>query len=550
MMRYRFSLLAAAASMLALGPWAVPAAQAKEPKRPNILWISCEDISPNLGCYGDPWASTPNLDRLAAQGARFTRAFVPAPVCAVMRCGVITGVYSCSIGGQHMRSRIIPPPHIKCFPEYLRRAGYWCTNRSKTDYQFESPPSAWDRNGPRHDDWRGRRPGQPFFCVINLTISHESQARHDPRFHQQLRRRLAPEQIHRAKDAGPHLPPYIPNTPEARRNWAWYYDNISEMDRQVGEILRRLEEDGLADETIVVFWSDHGQGLPRGKRWLYDSGIRVPLIVRWPGKIAPGTVREDLVSLIDLAPTMLALAGVPVPQYMQGRMFLGPHTQPEPKYVFAHRDRMDETYDLFRCVRGRRFLYIRNFEPQRPYSQTIQYMDLMPAMQQWRRLAAADKLNAVQGLWFVPHKPVEELYDTQRDPHNLHNLAGDPRYRKVLQQMRQALEKWQVAVGDLGMIPEPVMMHRMKPQGRVPTTAQPVVQQKRLPDGRVQITARCSTPGASLVWRSRPRFPDRWALYTTPVIVPAGQQVQLKACRLGYADSPVVIIQAGGGGRK
>ncbi len=545
MLRFSLSLLATTACVLAPEGWFASAAQAEEPKRPNILWISCEDISPNLGCYGDPWASTPNLDRLAAQGARFTRAFVPAPVCAVMRCGVITGVYSCSIGGQHMRSRIIPPPQIKCFPEYLRRAGYWCTNRSKTDYQFQSPPSAWDRNGPRHDDWRGRRPGQPFFCVINLTISHESQARHDPRFHEQLRRRLRPEQIHRAEDAGPHLPPYIPNTPEARRNWAYYYDNISEMDRQVGEILRRLEEDGLADETIVVFWSDHGKGLPRGKRWLYDSGIHVPLIVRWPGKIAPGTVREDLVSLIDLAPTMLALAGVPVPEYMQGRVFLGPKTQPEPEYVFAHRDRMDETYDLFRCVRGRRFLYIRNFEPQRPYSQTVQYMDLMPAMQQWRRLAAADKLNAVQGLWFVPHKPVEELYDTQRDPHNLHNLAGDPQYRHVLQEMRQALEKWQVEVGDLGMIPEPVMMHRMKPQGRIPTTAQPVVQQKRLPDGRVQITARCSTPGASLVWRSRPRFPDRWALYTGAVVVPAGQQVQVKACRLGYYDSPVVTIQAG-----
>ncbi len=537
--------LAGVLALLVLGWWLVGSSQAAEPKRPNILWISCEDISPNLGCYGDPWASTPNLDRLAAQGARFTRAFVPAPVCAVMRCGVITGVYSCSIGGQHMRSRIIPPPHIKCFPEYLRRVGYWCTNRWKTDYQFESPPSAWDRNGRQHDDWRGRRPGQPFFCVINLTISHESQARHDPRFHEQLRRRLRPEQIHREEDAGRYLPPYIPNTPEARRNWAWYYDNISEMDRQVGEILRRLEEDGLADETIVVFWSDHGQGLPRGKRWLYDSGIHVPLIVRWPGKIAPGTVREDLVSLIDLAPTMLALAGVPVPDYMQGRVFLGPKTQPEPKYVFAHRDRMDETYDLFRCVRGRRFLYIRNFEPQRPYSQTIQYMDLMPAMQQWRRLAAADKLNAWQGLWFVPHKPVEELYDTQADPHNLHNLAGNPRYRHVLQEMRQALEKWQVEVGDLGMIPEPVLMHRMKPLGKVPTTAQPTVQQKRLPDGRVQITAQCPTPGSSIVWRSQRHTGDRWALYTGPVVVPAGERVQLKACRLGYYDSPAVTLQAG-----
>ncbi len=525
-----------------LGSLMIPGAlPAQTDQRPNILWISCEDISPNLGCYGDPWASTPNLDRLAAQGVRFTRAFTPSAVCAVVRCGIITGVYSCSIGGHHMRNRIIPPPHIKCFTEYLRAAGYWCTNRSKTDYQFESPLTAWDRNGPRHDDWRSRPPGKPFFCVINLTISHESQARHSEEFHRRLRQRLRPEQIHREEDAGRYLPPYIPNTPEARRNWAYYYDNISEMDRQVGEILRRLEEDGLAENTIVVFWSDHGQGLPRGKRWLYDSGTHIPLIVRWPGKIPPGSVRHDLVSVLDLAPTMLALAGLEVPEYMHGRVFLGPRTEPEPEYLFFHRDRMDETFDKIRAVRDRRFLYIRNLEPYRPYSQPIQYMDLMPAMQQWRRLASLGHLRGPQRLWFAPTKPVEELYDTQADPHNIHNLAHDPRYAQVLQRMRQALEQWQEEIGDLGMLPEPVMMHRMKPLGRIPRTAAPVAQTSPATDGKVQVQLSCPTEGASIAWRVAGRD-GSWHLYTKPVLVEPGAVVEALACRLGYFDSPVIRI--------
>ncbi|HUG93472.1 MAG TPA: sulfatase, partial [Planctomycetaceae bacterium] len=337
--------MAAAAVLAGAVPSGAPAhAAERAPSRPNILWISCEDTGVQLGCYGDDYATTPNLDRFAAQGVLFENCFTHSGVCAVARSGLITGMYPISIGSQHMRSRIVPPPYVKCFPEYLRAAGYWCTNRSKTDYNFDPPLTAWDENSPQSRDWRGRAPGQPFFSVINLTVSHESQIRanfrglkHDP--------------------GKVKLPPYIPDTPLTRRDRARYYDIVSEMDRQAGEILQRLEDDGLADETIVFFWGDHGEGLPRGKRWIYDSGIHVPLIVRWPGTIEPGSRREDLVCFLDFAPTMLSLAGVDPPAHMQGQVILGGKQAPPREYVFAHRDRMDETYDLIRAVRDRRFKY-------------------------------------------------------------------------------------------------------------------------------------------------------------------------------------------------
>ena len=430
-------------------------------KRPNILWISCEDISPNLGCYGDAYASTPHLDALARQGARFERAFTPAGVCAVVRSGIITGVYPISLGSQHMRSRIVLPDHIRCFTEYLRAAGYFCTNKSKTDYQFNPPQSAWDRQGNTHNDWRDRAPDQPFFSVINLTVSHESQIRHGEQTHQALLSRLDPEQHHEPDLAAKFLPPIYPNTPEARKDWAWYADNISEMDRQAGLILKQLAEDGLADNTVVVFWSDHGRGLPRGKRWIYDSGVHIPLIVRWPGQVKAGSVREDLVSTQDLAPTMLALAGVDPQPHMHGRVFLGDRAGPEPEFLFFHRDRMDEAYELMRAARDHRFKYIRNYQPAKTYAQHIEYMDKMPTLVDLRRMHAAGELTHVQGRFFRRAKPIEELYDLEKDPHETVNLAWLPEYAERIATMRQALEQWQVAIGDKGMVPEPVLIESM-----------------------------------------------------------------------------------------
>lgn len=445
----------------------VPPARSREEaaRLPNILWISCEDISPNLGCYGDGYASTPNLDRLAEEGVRFTQAFTPSGVCAVNRTGIITGMYPVAYGGQHMRTVIPFPPEVRCFPEYLRQAGYFCTNKSKTDYQSKPDlRKVWDRQGAKHGDWRDRKPGQPFFSVINLTITHESQIRHGEGTHAALRQNLRPSQIHNPTIAAKYLPPIYPNTPETRKDWAWYHDNISEMDRQAGEILQRLADDGLADNTVVIFWSDHGRGLPRGKRWIYDSGVHIPMIVRWPGRLKAGAVNDELISTQDLPPTVLALAGLPQKDYMHGRIFLGGKKQPEPEMLFFHRDRMDEALEFMRAARDKQFKYIRNFEPERSYAQHIDYMDKMPTIVDMRRLHQEGKLNPVQSLWFRSRKPMEELYDIIADPHETNNLAALPEYRETLKRMRGALEAWQVQVGDSSFVPEPILFERLATQ--------------------------------------------------------------------------------------
>lgn len=430
-----------------------------KPKQPNILWISAEDISPNLGCYGDSYAITPRLDQLASEGMRFTRCFTHAGVCAISRSGLITGMYPIAIGSQHMRSQIVLPPHVKAFPEYLRAAGYWTTNRSKTDYNFPPPRAAWDENSANSRDWRGRAAGQPFFSVINLTTTHESQIRgkfgetlHDP--------------------AKAPLPPYIPDTPVTRRDWARYADLLTTLDQQVAAILDQLEADGLAEETIVFFWGDHGQGLPRGKRWLYDSGTHVPLLIRWPGKLKPGSVCDDLVCFLDFAPTMLRLAGVDVPSHLHGRVLppiengiaaVGSRPSADGReFLFGHRDRMDETYDLIRSARDTRFKYLRNFAPQRPYAQNITYMNQMPTMKEWRRLHAEGRLTGPQALHFRETKPVEELFDTEADPNEVVNLADRPEHAATLKRMRAALERWQEEVGDSGLIPEPLLVTPLK----------------------------------------------------------------------------------------
>ena len=499
--------------------------------RPNILWISCEDISSNLGCYGDTYATTPNLDRFSKQGIRFLQCFGHAGVCAVNRSGIITGVYPTSIGSQHMRSRIVPPPYIKCFTEYLRKAGYYCTNRSKTDYNFESPLTAWDKNGRRHKDWKGRAKGQPFFSVINLTISHESKIRskydkleHDPK---------------KVK-----LPPYIPDTPLTRRDRARYYDIITKMDRQVGEILQRLKNDGLEENTVVIFWSDHGAGLPRAKRWLYDSGLQVPMIVRWPGTLKPNSVRDDLVCFIDLAPTVLSLAGIEAPRHMQGRSFLPYENVHRRKYIFAHRDRMDEAYDMIRAVRDHRYKYIRNFMPRRTYAQNIEYMNEMPTMKEMRRLYMAGKLKGAEKLYFRKTKPVEELYDLKNDPHEIDNIASNPKFSTVLKRMRKVLEDWQVETGDMGLIPEPILMESMRSHAKYAVAKPPQI---RLEPHQTSTLVRlsCPTNGASIAYTMRKGKNRNWKLYSKSFRVKPGTTLRTKACRLGYRDSKTIVQTIG-----
>ncbi|MBS0211037.1 MAG: sulfatase [Planctomycetes bacterium] len=425
-------------------------------KRPNILWITCEDMSPDLGCYGDKYAVTPTIDRLASQGARYTHVFTHAPVCAPSRSGLITGVYPTMLGTMHMRSKVAPPEHVRCFPAYLRQAGYFCTNNAKTDYNFDVPKDAWDRNGAKAH-WRDRPDkDQPFFAVFNFIVTHESQARATPEQYEKNTQRLTAEQRHDPTKA--KLPSYYPDTPTVRKNWAMNHDNITALDYLVADKLAELEADGLSDNTIVFFFSDHGRGLPRCKRWPYDSGLRVPLLVRWPGKIAPGTVVDELVAFVDLAPTVLSLAGVDIPTHMQGQAFLGPKKADKPReYVYGARDRMDERYDMIRTVRDKRYRYVRNFMPWEPYFQHIWYCEQMPIMQEYRRLAANGELKGPAASYFAGERPSELLFDSEADPEEVNNLAGDSQYLDVLIRLSQAQDRWCDETNDLGLLPESLM---------------------------------------------------------------------------------------------
>ncbi|QDT06818.1 Arylsulfatase [Rubripirellula lacrimiformis] len=534
-----FSLLMLAT--LWLGGLTLSASNAFADRRPNILWISVEDISSNLGCYGDPHAVTPNLDRLASEGVRFTRAFTPAGVCAVVRSGIITGLYPPAIGSQHMRSRIIPPSDVRAFPERLRAAGYFTTNRSKTDYQFDPTDSIWDLQGDGHNDWRDRPdPDQPFFSVINFTQCHESQIRHSDAQHRKVIQQIGAENQHDPAVVADTIPAFLPRTPATQKDWARYQDNITLVDQLAGEVLDRLQEDGLADNTLVVFWSDHGMGLPRGKRWIYDTGTLVPVIMRWPDRMGAGEVRSDLISVLDLPPTMLKVAGVPVPRNMHGRLIVddqGDEASDEPPYLFFHRDRMDEVYELQRAARDRRWKYIRNFEPDKPYSQRLDYMDEMPTMQDWRRLHAAGELTGGQKNWFAETKPIEELYDTENDPWELTNLALRPQYAERLARMRQATERWQRQIADTGMIPESVLMEEMKPGGVTPKTDPPSIRR----DGK-QVSIQSSGDGVSIVYQvfDNGKWSD-WKLYSRSF--PSDGRVRCKATRLGYRDSDIVDLK-------
>ena len=497
-----------AAGTVALGQTSGADEAAGKPERPNVLWISVEDISPDLGCYDDAYAVTPHIDAFAAQAVRFDACFATMGVCAPARSGIITGTYPTSIGTNHMRCRGVPPPVVKCFPEYLRGAGYYCTNRSKTDYQFNSPATAWDVSG-RKGHWRGRPKGQPFFSVINLGTTHESQIR-NARRRAQIEASLGPNEKHAPAKA--KLPPYYPDTPIVRRDWAQYYDIITLMDKEVGRILKDLEDDGLADSTLVWFWGDHGRGLPRGKRWIYDSGLRAPLIVRVPERfrklaspgnpnaLASGTANGDLVSFIDFAPTMLSLCGVRMPSHMQGQAFLGPQKAKPRRYIFGARDRVDETYDMIRCVRDKRYKYIRNFMPHLPRSLDVDYMNKMPTMQEMRRLRAEGKLKGAEMQYFEPTKPVEELYDTLADPHEVVNLATDPKHRATVERLRRELFAWMKDVGDFGLIPECEFDEMKRPGDRYEVTAAPGVSATPRGDA-VAVALTCNTPGASIAYR-------------------------------------------------
>ncbi|MEM1137484.1 MAG: sulfatase [Bacteroidota bacterium] len=524
--------------------------QVEKQKPPlNILWITNEDMSPHLGCYGDTIARTPNLDEFAKESIRFTHAFSVSGVCAPSRSCLITGMYPTSIGAQHMRTQkrtsaldqitdpkllaipvyeATPPVGVKCFTEYLRKEGYYCTNNSKTDYQFANPVTAWDESS-RNAHWKNRKEGQPFFSVFNIGITHESQVwarKDDPLI---------------TDPAKVRVPPYYPDTETIRRDIARNYDNIALMDDKVGEILAELEADGLMENTVIFYYSDHGDGLPRAKRWVYDSGLQVPLLVRFPNAENGGTVNDQLVSFVDFAPTILSLLRIDIPAYMQGKAFLGEKADIPRKYIYAARDRMDPATDTRRAVRDHQFKYIKNYQPNKPYIQFLPYRDKMDLMQELLRYKKEGLLNENQWQIASGAKPLEELYDTHNDPYEINNLADDPEYKNQLETLRKAHENWKEKYGDLGHMPEVELIKKLwPPNGVQPFTASPKIKANLL-EGKqqVQIELTCATDGASIAYK----FPDspNWLLYHQPLTLINSDSIQTKAIRIGYKESETTV---------
>ena len=421
-------------------------------QKPNIVWITSEDNGPDLGAYGQQYSHTPALDALAAQSAIYTNAFATAGVCAPARSTIITGMYPPALGSQHMRSRAPLPEGIRFYSHYLREAGYYCTNNSKKDYNLIEPSGAWDESG-RNAHWKNAPEGKPFFAIFNHTISHESKIR--------LGEKSFPH--HRIGDAP--VPPYHPDIPETRRDWAQYHANISKLDGIVAGNLKELAEAGLDGNTIVFYYGDHGSGMPRHKRWLWDSGIHIPLLVKIPKKwghlrgVTPGTKTDRLVSFVDLGPTVLSLAGVKPPSHMHGKAFLGEYAVAPRQYVHAFRGRMDERYDMVRAVRDKRYKYIRNYNPHQIYGQYIAYMFKTDTTRLWKEMFDEGKLNAVQSAFWMPKPPVE-FYDTQVDPHEVKNLATSPEHAQELVRLAAELDRWQLEIRDLGFLPEGQMHDR------------------------------------------------------------------------------------------
>ncbi len=528
-----------------------------EQARTNIVLIVFEDMSPRIGAFGDPVSTTPVLDAFAQQAVRYPNTFTTSGVCAPSRSALITGVHQQTLGTMHMSTKspvagmkgggpieyeAVPPPQVKAFPELLRRAGYYTTNNGKTDYQFGEPFTVWDANGP-HADWTGRAPGQPFFAMFNIMETHESYIWPEDResanpllnaVTQRNRRDLAGKP--RVTDpASVEVPPYLPDTPVVRADIARHYDNIAFAERQVQRIIDRLAADGLLENTLVILTTDHGDGFPRMKRTVYDSGLKVPMMVRFPDGRRAGEIEQRLVSFVDLAPTILATAGIAAPRWIQGRDFiLG-----EPRdYVYAAADRHDEVPGRNKAVRDARFKYIRNYQPELAVLRPLAFRDALPTMQEFWRLAKAQGLPPAARQLIEP-RGAEELYDTLADPHEINNLAGDPAHAATLERLRAAMDAWIARTGDLSAVPEAEMVERMWPGLVQPVTAAPEIV---FSGGKVALAS--GTPGASIAYTLDGSTPEGGRIYTGPFMAPTGSVVKARAIRYGHAPSEVTSRKA------
>lgn len=522
----------------------------------NILWLSCEDINPILACYGAEGIQTPNIDRLAKEGILFENAYSAVGVCAPSRSAIITGVYPVRLGTHNMRTgnhykyngidgeeyasyrklmgkrgrnipfySAVPDAEIRCFTEYLRSAGYYCTNQQKCDYQFYPPFTAWDENGNKAS-YENTPENMPFFSVINHEVTHESRLwkkANDPLLTQ-------PEEV--------VVPGYYADLPFVRKDIARKYSNIEELDAQIGERLKKLEDEGLLDKTIIFFWSDHGGPLLRQKRAVGNSGLHVPLIVRFPDKRLAGTVSTDIVSLMDLGPTVLSLAGIKPPEYMDGKAFLGEYKAEKREAFFGSADRFDETYDFARSVLDGKFVYIRNFNTSIPYTYRLEYREQVDMTRKLLEMDAKGELSGAAAHIFRDSRDVEELYNLEDDPYEVNNLASNPDYNEQLVKMRKQLAEWQLEVGDKGMIDEYDMVQMFWPGFIQPETEDVVVVQNKN-----TLTFSSTTKGASIGYQVDEQIgSERWLLYSHPIELKKGQKIIVRAKRIGYTTSKPVTF--------
>ena len=527
-------------------------------QKPNIIWITVEDISPTLSMYGDSTAKTPNLDELASESLIFTEAFTTVGVCSPSRSSLITGMYPVSIGTHQMRTgkdvfgwgsrdydgvsnaidvngdsiplhSVVTPPEVKCFTEYLRAEGYYCTNNSKTDYQFAAPVTAWDQNS-NNAHWKNREKNQPFFSVFNFDVTHESKMW----LHRDKPLTVKPGLV--------PLPPYFPDTETVRNDVARNYSNIELLDKMVGNLIKELKADGLFDKTYIFFFSDHGGPLPRGKRSHYESGLKVPMMVRDPYEKKIRYV-DDQISFVDLAPTILSLTGLNIPDHFQGRAFMGEKKSEILRdYVFGSGDRFDETYDRVRSVISKEFIYVKNYYTNRPAYKDVLYRKNIDMTNEMLMLYKEDKLNSDQKYWYRESKTREEFYVRSEDPHSLKNLISDERYEDEINKHRMALKNWQDEINDIGAKSEKKHLDSMWPRGIQPKSSKPDVTVKDK-----TVTIKSNTLGSSNAFiisdnDFEPSLDDGWKLYHEPIKVNKGY-IYVISTRLGYEDSEIIKIK-------
>ena len=516
--------------------------------RPNVLWITCEDISPFLGCFGFEQALTPNLDKLAENGVRYTRAYAAATVCAVARSSLLTGMYSPTIGTHGMRVRTTLPPVIEAYPALFKKAGYFCTNNWKTDYN-SNPYSGlsnviWDQCGGKREPrdavhWKNRPDGKPFFAVFNYGGTHESHMRVlDAKVE---KGELPPEPRIPLEEV--KLPAYHPDLPEIRHDWARLHELITLMDKEQGDIIQEVIDAGLWDDTIVVFYSDHGGMLSRSKRYIYNGGTQVPLIVRvpekWkhlaPGK--PGTANDEFVQFIDLPKTMLKICGIDVPEVMQGRVFMGPDKEPAPETITCYRDRQSERFDCSRAITDGEHYLIRNFYPHRPRGRDTRYGYTQQA--NWRAWEAwhdgnPEAAGPVFSQFYKP-KPLVELFDMEKDPDQVKNLAADPALKGKLEQLSAKLDAWMIENRDLGVVPEP-MLFEMTGDGKKYATLYEYGQSLNYPVEKILAAAKAaSSRRAGDVSKYLAYMKDKEPL---PLRRTQGENRQGRFCRPGGVREP------------